>query len=246
MSHLESFIVSTHQVNDQQLIITGKELHHLHKVKRKRKGDRITVTDGAGNLYVVEVQKVSAKEAVCEIIKTSRMVGEAAISIHLVQGILKSQRMDWLIEKATELGVSHIHPVTTEFCVANTSDIKVKRWQRISQSAVKQCGRSVFPEILAVEKIDNLLEQLPKPVWFAHLNDKKKQLSSIISRTKGKRSNAVSLLIGPEGGFSNEELHLFKKMRFTQISLSERRLRSETAAISMVLLALKEFGEIRI
>ncbi|MCH8125861.1 16S rRNA (uracil(1498)-N(3))-methyltransferase [candidate division KSB1 bacterium] len=244
MAHLESFIVSPNQVNNNQLLISGKEYHHLSKVKRKRKGDRISVTDGAGNFYFVKIQKIHSNEAVCEILKTVRKVGEPVISIHVIQGLLKCQRMDWLIEKGTELGVSHFYPVMTEFCEAQTSDVKLKRWQRISRSAVKQCGRSVFPEIHPMQKLENLWEELPKPVWFAHPKEEIKLSNAIDIKKKIKSSNAISLLIGPEGGFSEHELNTFKDRGFIQVSLGNRRLRAETAAISMVLLALQEFGEI--
>lgn len=245
MSHLESFIVLPDQVNGGQLSISGKELDHLRKVKRKQVGDEFSVTDGMGNFYSVRLQKLGRNEAICQILRTRRKVGEPSVHITLVQGILRSQRMDWLVEKGTELGVSRFVPAKTRYCNADLSEIKLKRWARIARAAVKQCGRSVFPEIVPAQDLGTLLLHMKKPIWFAHPGKKHEALASRQpSRVRHEQGTAVTLIVGPEGGFSEDEVDSMVDRRCEMISLGERRLRSETAAISMILLALREWGEV--
>jgi 16S rRNA (uracil1498-N3)-methyltransferase len=243
-NHLECFFVPPEQVSNDCLIISGNEFRHLQKVKRKRTGDQIQVTDGDGNFYTVKLNQIKATQATAEIVKKQRLVGEPLVSITLAQGLIRSQKMDWIIEKGTELGVKKIIPVETDFSRLKPSELKYSRWEKIAQSAIKQCGRSCLPQIEKIQKVNDLLENLSKPVFFAHPGIKK-SVHDVISDLNRKRTlRALSLLIGPEGGFSEDEVVNFKEWGFHQVQLGNRRLRSETAALTLIALTLEALNEI--
>lgn len=243
-NHLECFFVPPEQISIDSLIISGNEFRHLHKVKRKRHGDQVHVTDGEGNFFTVKLEQIKATQAVAEIVKTQRLVGEPLVSLTLAQGLIRSQKMDWIIEKGTELGVKKFVPVQTDFSQIKPSDLKFTRWKKIGQSAIKQCGRSYLPIIEKKLYVSDLLENLSKPVLFAH-PDVKKSVHDVISEINRKRTlRALSLLIGPEGGFSKDEVANFKEWGFHQVQLGKRRLRSETAALTLIVLTLEALDEI--
>jgi len=244
--HLESFFIPANKINGNQLIIDGNEFRHLHKVKRKRVGDKVHATDGEGNFYTVQLIKIKATQAIAEIGKIQRLVGESLVSITLAQGLIKSQRMDWLIEKGTELGIRKFIPVQTDFCQTNPSDLKLNRWARVAQAAMKQCGRSILPQIEKKVKVKELADVLERPAFFAHPGVRT-TVNEALAEIQKKRKDTIrslSLLVGPEGGFSDDEVNLFKQWGFFQVQLGQRRLRSETAAITLITLTLDALGEI--
>ncbi len=244
-NHLESYFVPAGQIKNGLLIIGGGEFRHLHKVKRKKAGDQVQVTDGEGNFYTVHIEEIKATQAIATIVKTRRLVGETLTAITLAQGLIRSRRMDWLVEKGTELGVRQFVPVQMDYCRVGVSDLKIIRWQRLAQSALKQCGRSILPQIDKKTSVEDLVNRLPKPVLFAHSGGKASVLDVIrsLGKKKGTLLRKVSLIVGPEGGFSEDEVAFFREWGFHQVQLGARRLRSETAAITFVTLTLNALGE---
>lgn len=244
-NHLESYFVPADQIKNDLITIDGGEFRHLHKVKRKRVGDQVQVTDGEGNFYTVQIEQIKATQALAGIVKTRRLVGEPLTAITLAQGLIRSQRMDWLVEKGTELGVRRFVPVQMDYCQVGASDLKILRWQRLAQSALKQCGRSFLPQIDEKRVVKDLVNQLPKPVIFAHPGVKSGVREVVRSLGKKRETllRSVSLIVGPEGGFSEDEITFFREWGFHQVQLGARRLRSETAAITLVTLTLEALGE---
>ncbi len=204
----------------------------------------MAVTDGRGGFYIVRLLELKATYATGEIVKRRRLVGESVLSITLAQGIIKSQRMDWLVEKATELGIKTILPVQTAYSVAGSSEIKLQRWQRLARAAVKQSGRSVLPRIEPVCEVAELSRKLAGPVLVAHPDTKNSVRDALTRLNDAREVRTISLLVGPEGGFSEEEVAQFRAWGYHQVHLGERRLRSETAAITMLTLALQAVGEL--
>jgi 16S rRNA (uracil1498-N3)-methyltransferase len=243
-NHLECFYVTPDQVSGESLVILGNEFRHLQKVKRKRVGDQIQVTDGDGNFFTAKLNQIKTTQATAEIVKKQRLVGETLVAITLAQGLIRNQKMEWIIEKGTELGIKKFVPVETDFSQVRSSELKYSRWEKIAQSALKQCGRSYLPVIEKKQKVDDLFEYLPKPVLFAHPGVKD-NVHGVISDIIRKRTvRELSLLIGPEGGFSENEILDFKEWGFHQVQLGNRRLRSETAALTLIALTLEALNEI--
>ncbi len=246
MAHLESYFVQSDQIKNDQAVIGGNEFRHLCKVRRKRVGDVINLTDGEGNFYTARLLQVKATQAVVEIIKRQRLVGEPLVAITLAQGLIRSQRMDWLVEKGTELGVKQFIPLQSEYCQTSTSDLKIVRWQRLAQAAIKQCGRSVEPKIENLCHFAELPDRLSKPVLFAQPDSKNNVIDLLrdIQQQRQDPIRAVSLIIGPEGGFSPTELEHFEYWGYSPVNLGLRRLRSETAAITLIVLTLAALAEL--
>ncbi len=240
---MESFLVSPEHVKGDRVVISGEECRHLHKVLRKRAGDTVAATDGRGNFFTVQLQEVGDSRAVGEIVGRRRLVGEPLVSLTLAQGIIRSQRMDWLVEKATEMGVRALVPVHTQFSQGGSSEIKLQRWRRLARAAVKQSGRSVLPEIGEPVLVSALRELLPHPVLFAHPGTRLTVQEVLSKRRDSDVLRSVSLLVGPEGGFSDAEVARFLDWGFQQVHLGGRRLRSETAAVTMIALTLQAVGE---
>jgi 16S rRNA (uracil1498-N3)-methyltransferase len=244
----ENFYVNPQDVDAEWLILHGDELRHAAQVVRKKKSSRFAAIDGCGNWYECEVEKVDKRQLKARIICSRHQVGEPKIHLTLAQSVLKGRRFDWLVEKGTEIGVSAFIPLICERSVA-MAEHKVERWRRIALVAMKQCGRSVWPSISPPISFKKTLKNLKDCdlKWIAHENDgiepqNLKVLNRKLDRDSGGQS--VALLIGPEGGFTNQEVTNAMSHGFSPINLGMRRLRSETAGIVATTLVMGFLGEL--
>ena len=238
MKHLEYYYVPPRDIKDDVVEFKGSELKHLTVVSRKKSGDKIFVVDGEGHTYSVELINVTSKSAIGKIQKRSRYLREPNFKLTLAQAIPKGNRFDLIIEKGTEIGVSKFIPLITERSIVQGSETKLNRWQKIAIAAMKQCTRSILPEITPAQTLDQLF--MAKKIYhlqiIAHPENNAKSLTEVIIRNKEKFkkiSNIKSgiILIGAEGGFSTAEVTTAKSWKFETFSLGQRRLRSETAGI---------------
>jgi 16S rRNA (uracil1498-N3)-methyltransferase len=233
---MEYYYTNKKNISDKSLTIKGDELKHLYKVLRKSAGDEINVTDGEGNLYKTVISEINKDEITCSIKEKLFNVNEPKIRVNLYQSVLKNpSRFGFVLEKSAELGVNEITPLITHNVISKSQD-KHARWQSIVLSAVKQSQRCFLP---AVNHTLNIDEALNKPGE----NDLKiiadeRNFDSCIFADELKRlipgNRPVSLFIGPEGGFTEEEINNAVKKGFLVLNLGERKLRSETAAIAVL------------
>ncbi|MCD6116986.1 16S rRNA (uracil(1498)-N(3))-methyltransferase [bacterium] len=241
--HQRSFYVHPDDVGHDEVVFRTKEAHHIASVIRAKKGDRVLAVDGVGTCYSVELLSISPKQVKGRVLQITRGFGEPVTEVTLAAGIVKGSRYEWLIEKATEMGVKKIIPFTSETSVVTGSSIKLARWKRVSFAAMKQCLRSAAPEITDVVPLTRVLKGGAGSVRIIASNSKKSigidQLKNKITKTKQK----VSVVVGPEGGFSDEEIHEAIEQGFTPVTLGTRRLRSETASIVMLSLVFNVFGD---
>jgi len=203
----------------------AEDSHHLCRVLRHSEGDLICAIDGSGTMYEVRLEEVRPRRTVGAIINQHTNHNESPLPIILVQGLVQQSKMDWLVEKATELGVHEIRPVAGG---ARVGPGRQKRWLRLARSAAKQCRRGRIPEILEPGPLSDILAALPDP---AHrlLLDPGGQPEIPLSL---QCDHPVIIAVGPEKGFSAPELNQFRSAGFEVISLGMRRLRAETAAIA--------------
>ncbi|HRE41574.1 MAG TPA: 16S rRNA (uracil(1498)-N(3))-methyltransferase [Ignavibacteria bacterium] len=217
-----------------KLKIIGDEFKHLSKVLRKKTGDEITVTDGLYNIYKCKITGISDSEIICDIIKIDSNLFEPEIKIKLFISRLKnSDRFEFAIEKCTELGVFDITPVITKYTELKDklNETKLKRFSKIIRSAVSQSQRCYLPILnnsLTFKELLKVTENFSKKIVMYEFSDTD-------SRIEGDfKNDYICLLIGPEGGFSTEEIDELKKNNWSVKSLGERKLRAETASVVSV------------
>jgi 16S rRNA (uracil1498-N3)-methyltransferase len=228
---MDSFICNPDTITPHLLIVDGDEHKHLARVMRKRQGDDIMVTDGQGRMFECRVADIGRDRTFCEIVQVLHGFNEPPYPVALMLGVLKNpNRMDWLLEKAVELGVTEVLPVRTERCVAQSA--RVERLRKLARAATKQCLRSSVPEVFDVLDLDDALQASAGklPLFFDEAEDEGNSLEQALA--KGIPAAGLLLCVGPEGGFGEDERERVLRAGGVSASLGARRLRSETAALA--------------
>lgn len=228
----EFFYVPAEHIIDQHIAITGDEAKHISRVLRKHVGDRIWIVDGAGKAYEAEIALITLDMIECKVLSEHHHLHEPDIAVTLAVAQVKNpSRMDWLIEKGTELGVRTFIPLQTTRTIAKST--KEERWNNIAIAAMKQSARCILPRILPPMDFSTLItiavEYDIKLLPYERA-DHVLFISEALKHRKPPRT--VLIIIGPEGGFTEEEVLLAEKAGCMQVSLGRRRLRTETAAIA--------------
>lgn len=234
--------------NPRTISITGEKAHYLATVLRCREGEELEVLDGKGRSYRTRITSVTRKELTAEVLGTTSRSAESPLSLILVQGLLKSERMDLVIQKATELGITAIIPSVTERSQVRITK-KNARWRKIAEDASRQSGRTAIPVI-------------HEPVVFSDIFSPDSRHASSVQRSRGllfweeegvrlakamedmKGCRSLILAVGPEGGFAGSEVELARQHGFLVATLGNRILRAETAAIAVTALSQYYFGDI--
>jgi 16S rRNA (uracil1498-N3)-methyltransferase len=228
---METFYVPNAVPGDPEITVDGDEGKHLSQVLRMRPGERARIVDGRGNAFEVTVRDVGRGAARCVVENHRENAGEPSKPLILAPGLLKNpSRFDYLIEKSVELGARTIVPLITARTIARAD--KKSRWEKLAIAAMKQCGRSVLPEIKDPIPFASFL-RLP---WPDHLLLIPHEASSGAFPASQSAAGVV-IVIGPEGGFSDEEIEAAQARGFQPVSLGIRRLRAETAAAAALTLA---------
>lgn len=231
-------------------MIRGDEARHLLKACRSEVGDLVSVCDGLGKKYVAVVQEISQDSVRCEIAQISRNENEPVVRVTLAQGLPQGLKLDYIIEKATELGVDTIQPVyckntLSERSTSSALSRKQKRWQRLAIAAFKQSLRSHLPVVELPIEFEELLDRAME-YDLALLANPDKGSHPLRSAMKDRDDlSKVLLLVGPEAGFTEEEKESAISSGFVPITLGPRRLRTETAAQILPALVLHELGELQ-
>ncbi len=260
---MRRFFVEEKNIKENQVIIKGDEARHIVQVLRLKEKDRIKVFTGKGKEYSIEIKEAGKKEIIGRILKESRLDTEPAVEITLIQGIPKSSKMDFIVQKATELGVKRIIPVITQRTVVKLNKEKARarrnRWQRIALEAAKQSGRAIIPEVdevtTFIQSLNNISEEnLNLIPWEEEETTYLKKFlerhtSLILLREAGRAHiphprSQITVFIGPEGGFTSEEVRQAKERGAIPVSLGPRLLRTETAGLVALVMILYELGDL--
>ena len=214
----------------QKLALSPEASLHVGGVLRMQAGEFITLFCGNNCEYNVLIEQVTKKQVVVLVKSEEEVNRESPRALHLAQGISKGERMEWVIQKAVELGVTSITPIITSRCVVRLTEDrfikKHKQWQSIAISACEQSGRNLIPSINPITKIDNFLADCNAAMKFI--------LSPMAQKTWREIQvipGDISVLIGPEGGLTPEEVQQAQASDFTSLALGPRILRTETAAV---------------
>lgn len=227
----------------EEVVITGEKAGYISLVLRSRPGDTLIIHDNAGKVFRATIRSANKKEVTAVVQEQLAAVPEPSVRIRLFQGILKGEKMDLVIQKTVELGVHEIVPVVTDRSQVRETR-KLVRWQKISEEAARQCGRSVIPSVHEVVALTDVFGSrdhgMPCGIIFWEAGGE--ALHPVLDRLRGSRS--LDLLTGPEGGFSTEEVRQATGAGFVAATLGRRILRAETAAITAVSLCQFELGDL--
>lgn len=246
---MSKFFVSSNQVKDDKIHIIGTDVNHIKNVLRYNISDEITVCADGIN-YIAQIIEINKQDIVCEIKEIIENVSESNVNITIFQGLPKAEKMEFIIQKGTELGVKEFVPVKFERSIVKLSgkdeNKKIERWQKISEVASKQSGRNIIPKIKNVNNIENVCKLIEKYdiVLVAYENEQDNFLKEELMNLKGKSNCNIGIVIGPEGGISEEEVKRLKESGAKIISLGKRILRTETVAIAISSIIMYELGDI--
>jgi 16S rRNA (uracil1498-N3)-methyltransferase len=234
---LRIYLPNTHSVNNQ-ISITADKARYLASVLRCKEGEALVIFNGEGNCFKTKISKVGKKEVIADVLEKFPCNPESPINITLVQSLLKGEKMDLVIQKTTELGVREIVPVVTERSQLKETR-KTARWQKIAEEASRQSGRTVIPLVHEPVSFQNIFAGNDlKGFIFYEEGGVRLSVSSFILHP-----SSLFIVIGPEGGFTKEEVELAKEKGLVAASLGKRILRAETAAIAAVTLAQYALGD---
>lgn len=226
----------------EQILLTQPACDHLVKVLRLGVGADLTVFNGMGGEFKAKIVAIGKRKVTIEVGSFCSHTVASPLQIHLGQALLKSDKMDFVIQKAVELGVTTITPLLTQRCVIKLSverqAKRLKHWEAIAIAACEQCGRNRLPRIEKIVPLDIWIIRLPKgcayvlsPLGKAQLPPLKAVISEIIC------------LLGPEGGFTEAEISLSKHCGFNALSLGKRILRAETATLATLAIFQSRWGD---
>lgn len=228
----------------RQLLLEGTAANHIARVLRLRNGDALTVFDGSGGEFSARIEAFRKEAVVVSVEEHRAMEKESPLSLTLAQGISRGERMDWIVQKATELGVSCIAPVFTKRSVVRLDEKQAGRkllhWRAIAVAACEQCGRNRIPKLAAPVNFFDVLAP-----------DSSGSTRLLLSPTADLRiddlhrvGSGITVLIGPEGGLEDAEQEAALSAGFKAVRLGPRVLRTETAAIAALTIIQRHFGDL--
>lgn len=216
----------------------------IARVLRMQPGQVVEVLDGQGQVYVVRLEQVRPRETWGRVVDVRPAGGEPPLQVVLFQALLKGERMDWVLQKGTEVGVTRFVPMITRYTVVRRRD-KRERWTRILTEAAEQCGRAYIPRLEDVVGWEKALAAAftSEVVLMAHGSQEVLPLRQVLAEMSQKAQD-VALLVGPEGGFAPEEVAQAITRGVHLVSLGPRTLRAETAAVVFATLLLHHWGDV--
>lgn len=234
-----------YKVENEVIIHDKDDVNHIKKALRVQIGEKLEVCDISGDEYIVEVLEMT-DQVRCEIISVSDVLRESPIEVHLFQGLAKGSKMDTIVQKSVELGVNKIYPLQTKRSIvkldAKSAKKKVERWQKISDEAAKQSKRSQLPSVESLVTLNDLHVMLESYdlILVAYELEQSRKLKECLIDTSKK----IAVIIGPEGGFEEEEVHELIEKGAVSISLGPRILRTETAGVMLVSILQYQLGDV--
>ena len=224
-------------------LVSGTGANHISRVLRLREGDELTLFDGRGGEYAARIASFRKDAVQVEVQEHRPVERESALDLTLVQGVSRGERMDIVMQKATELGVRRIVPVLTERTVVKLDDRqgerKAQHWRAIVISACEQCGRNRVPDVASPLGFHETLRTLDADATRVLLSP-----AGTLRARDLARPSKVTLLIGPEGGLSDNEQLAAVAAGFQQVQLGPRILRTETAALAALAALQHDFGDL--
>ncbi len=232
-----------------QVVLPEAAAAHLLRVLRARVGDTCVLFNGDGQDYDARVTAIGKRDASARVLAAQAIDNESPLRITLVQGIARGEKMDWILQKATELGVSAIVPVSSERSEVRLAgdrvDKRIAHWRSVLVSACEQCGRARVPRLDPPQALSEALPGLPQHGLRLLLDPAATQSLATIAHTGGHAVDmAIAVAVGPEGGWSPRDRDALRHAGFTGVRLGPRVLRTETAGIAAIAALQLRFGDL--
>ena len=219
-------------ISDEKIILDGESARHIAESLRMRVGDVICVTDGGGEDYGCQIEEITKDEVVLKVCYKQACESEPTCKVTIYQGVPKSTKLEDIIQKCVELGVTEIVPTLTKRCVSRPDDKsagkKNVRYQKIALEAAQQSGRGIVPKIENMKTLKQALAEDKSEVKIVFFEGGGKKLTDIID----KNTKSVSIFIGPEGGFEEAEVEQIESAGGVRATLGKRILRTQTAPVA--------------
>lgn len=219
-------------INDEKIILDGESARHIAKSLRMRVGDVICVTDGGGDDYGCQIEEIKKDEVVLKVCYKQACESEPSCRVTIYQGVPKSSKMEDIIQKCVELGVCEIVPTLTKRCVSRPDDKaagkKNQRYQKIALEAAQQSGRGIVPKIENMKTLRQAIAEDESDVKIVFYEGGGEKLADIVKPD----TESVSVFIGPEGGFEQEEVEQIEASGGVRATLGKRILRTQTAPVA--------------
>lgn len=246
------FFVTQDQVNQEYVSIQEEDFNHIKNVLRLTVKEQIEVTNiTIGITYVCELEQIQEKSIMCKIIEQKEASRESKITLTIFQGLPKAEKLETIIQKTTELGVSQIIPVEMKRCIVKLEEKakqkKVERWNKIAEVAAKQSKRERIPKINTPIPFSKVYEKIPEYdiVLIAYEEEKENSIKQILQQVKQNQCPSIAVIVGPEGGLEQTEVQQAIEHGAKAVTLGKRILRTETAPIALSSIIMYEFDEMK-
>ena len=244
------FFVEDKQINENKVTIIGEDVNHIKNVLRLEVEEKICICNKETSIsFLCKIIKVDNNFVICEILEEIEDTTESNTYIHIFQGLPKSDKFEFIIEKCTEIGVKEITPVIMKRSIVKLEEKdkvkKLNRWQKIAEVAAKQSKRDSILKVNNVINFQNIFENVKDYdiLLIAYENEEENTLKEVLKKYKNEENIKIAVIIGPEGGIDESEINICKDNKFISITLGKRILRTETAPLvvsSNILYELEE------
>jgi len=248
------FFVNPEQVNGDRIVVEGSDVNHISRVLRMKRGEELSVSDGAGMDYHCIIDSIEEDAVMLSVQSSWESYTELPVRITLFQGLPKADKMELIIQKTVELGVDEIVPVAMSRSIVKLDDKKAgkktSRWQSISESAAKQAGRGIIPTIAEpmtygnaikyASQMDAILFPYENAKGITYTRETVDELKKMAAEITGDKPLRIGIFIGPEGGFADDEVDKAKAAGAKIVTLGKRILRTETAGMAMMSILMYE------
>ena len=247
---MRRFFVAPEAVQENMVQFDAELARHMGKVLRLTAGEKVTVCTGDGSAYLVELEQFSKDAVTGHILEKMDDLQETSIEVVLYQGMPKGDKLELIIQKCTELGVSQVIPVETGRSVVHLDGNKVgkklERWQKIAQEASQQSKRVQVPTVGPYYNWKQMLKALEEVegLTIVFWEDEQTQSLKALLRSQAAKPQRINLVVGPEGGLSEDEVAQLRDLGAVSASLGKRILRTETAGMAGISMIMYEFDEL--
>jgi len=242
---MHRFFIGADSFAGDQVTVGGATAGQITRVLRLKPGDRVVFLDNSGWEYETEIERIQRDTVAGRIVRKSLGAAEPAIHITLCQALIKADKIEFVIQKCTELGVKTFQPFGCARCVATMpSDEKMTRWQAIIREAAEQCGRSILPVLQPPVHFEDLCRPSVVASMILWERERTHGLSKLLANAPFLGATVLRVIVGPEGGFTEKEIGHARNAGIVPIGLGKRVLRTETAGLAAVSAIMFERGEL--